>query len=420
MKSLLRKIVLKKLEILARIKLRRMKAKVIGVSGSVGKTSCKDAIYEVLSKRYKVLKNKKSFNSEFGLPLTILQQDSGFSSPVEWIKILLRGFWRAFFVNDKFDYLVLEMGVDKAGDMDYLTKLAPPDMACITAIKPAHMDEAQFANVDDIFAEKGKIFKKAKTKIINIDDKYISQVKGEYTYGFKEGADFKAFSFLQTDKGIDFEVEFKGEDYQFFIPVFGKYQVTTLMPAIVFGFLTEVPVGDIQEAMRNFRLPPGRMNLIEGVDDLLILDSTYNASPEAVKESLKVLDYFGKKHGRRRVFVFGNMNELGGHSQKLHEEVGALVPEFADVLITVGGDVRFAASAANKAGLDSSNIFSFENVKEALGKYKNIMQKGDIVLAKGSQNKVRLEIFVKEIMKHPEQAKELLVRQEEKWQDISP
>lgn len=420
MKSLLRKIVLKKLEILAKIKLKRMNAKVIGVTGSVGKTSCKDAIYEVLSKRYKVLKNKKSFNSEFGLPLTILQQNSGFNSPVEWVKILLKGFWRAFFVNDKFDYLVLEMGVDKAGDMDYLTKLAPPNMACITAIKPAHMDEAQFASVDDIFAEKSKIFKKADVKIINIDDKYISQVKGDYTYGFKEGADFKAFSFLQTDKGINFEVEYKGNDYQFFIPVFGQYQVSTLLPAIIFGLLTEVPIADIQEAMRNFRLPPGRLSLIEGVNDLLILDSSYNASPEAVKESLKVLDYFGKKHGRRRVFVFGNMNELGSHSKNLHEEVGSMVPEFTDLLITVGGDVRYAASAANKAGLDSSNILSFENVKEAVEHYKKMMQKGDIVLAKGSQNKVRLEIFVKEIMKHPEQAKELLVRQEEKWQDISP
>lgn len=420
MKNLLRKIVLKKLKILAGIKLKRMKAKIIGVTGSVGKTTCKDAIYEVLSKRYKVLKNKKSFNSEFGLPLTILQQDSGFNSPIEWIKILLRGFWRAFFVNDKFDYLVLEMGVDKVGDMDYLTNLAKPDIALITAINPVHMDEAQFADVEEIFAEKSKIFKKAQTKIINIDDKYISQVKGDYMYGFKEGADFKAFSFLQTDKGIDFEVEYKGEDYQFFIPVFGEYQVTTLMPAIVLGFLTEVPVADIQEAMLKFRLPPGRMNLIEGVNDLLILDSTYNASPDAVKESLKVLDYFGKKHGRRRVFVFGNMNELGSRSKNLHEKTGALVPEFADVLITVGSDVQFAASAANKAGLDSSNIFSFENVKDAVKKYKEIMRQGDIVLAKGSQNKVRLEIFVKEIMKHPEQAKELLVRQEENWQDINP
>jgi len=420
MKTLLRKIVLKKLEILARIKLRRMKAKVIGVTGSVGKTSCKDAIYEVLSRRHRVLKNRKSFNSEFGLPLTILQQDSGFNSPIEWVKILLRGFWRAFFVSDRFDYLVLEMGVDKAGDMDYLTKIAPPNMACITAIKPAHMDESQFSSVEKIFAEKSKIFDKAKTKLVNIDDKFVARVEGDVKYGFGESADFKAFDFEQTEKGVEFEVEYKDNDYQFFIPVFGEYQVSTLFPAIIFGFLTDVPAGDIQEALSKFKLPPGRMSLIEGMNDLLILDSSYNASPEAVKESLKVLDYFGKKRDKRRVFVFGNMNELGDHSKDMHEEVGEKVPEYADILITVGEEVQYAASTANKHGLDSENIFSFENVNEAAKKYKEIMQQGDIVLAKGSQNKVRLEIFVKEIMKHPEKAKELLVRQEEKWQNIAP
>ncbi|MFC1647391.1 UDP-N-acetylmuramoyl-tripeptide--D-alanyl-D-alanine ligase [Patescibacteria group bacterium] len=420
MKSILRKIVLKKLEILARIKLRRMKAKVIGVTGSVGKTSCKDAIYEVLSKRYRVLKNKKSFNSEFGLPLTILQQNSGFNSPIDWVKILFGGFWRTFFVKDKYDYLVLEMGVDKAGDMDFLTKLAPPDFAVITAIKPAHLADGQFKSVDEIFSEKSKIFSNAKTKLINIDDPLIAKIKGDITYGFADFADFKAFSFIQNEKGIDFDVEYKGKDYQFFVPVFGEYHVSTLFPAIVLGFLTDVPIANIQEALMNYRLPPGRLSLIEGLQDTLILDSSYNASPDAVKESLKVLDYFGNKRNGRRVFIFGNMNELGENSIKLHQEIGSIVPQYVDILITVGEDVRYANAAANKQGMNSSNIFSFKSAKEAAIHYKNMMGGRDIILVKGSQNKVRLEIFIKEIMKHPEKAKELLVRQEEKWQNIAP
>ncbi len=420
MKSILRKIVLKKLEILARIKLRRMKAKVIGVTGSVGKTTCKDAIYDVLSKHYKVLKNEKSFNSDFGLPLTILQQNSGFSSPLQWFKILLKGFWRTFFVKDKFDYLIFEMGVDKKGDMDFLTKLAKPEIACITAIKPVHMDDSQFSDISEIFDEKKKIFRYAKTRLINKDDKYITDLESDVSYGFGEGANFKAFSFMQTEKGVDFDVEYEGSDYHFFIPVFGKYQVSTLMPAIVIGFLSKVPASAIQEALKEYALPPGRMSLIEGVKNSLILDSSYNASPEAVKESLKVLDYFGRKKGGRRVFVFGNMNELGEKSRQLHEEVGEKIPDYTDLLITVGDDVRYAASAANKNGLDSSNIASFETAKEAAEYFKKYMCENDTVLAKGSQNKVRLEIFIKEIMKHPEKAEELLVRQEEKWQNISP
>lgn len=420
MKSILRKIVLKKLEFLARIKLKQMQAQVIGVTGSVGKTSCKDAIYDVLSKKHKVLKNKKSFNSEFGLPLTILQQDSGFNSLFQWVRILLGGMWRAFFVKDKYDYLVLEMGVDKAGDMDFLTRVARPDYAFITAIKPAHLADGQFASIDEIFKEKSKIFEKAKTKIINIDDPHVSKIAGQISYGFKEGADFKAFSFLQSEKGIHFDVEYKNKDYQFFVPVFGEYQVSTLFPAIVMGFLTEVPPGEIVDALSKFKLPPGRMSLIEGLQDTLILDSSYNASPEAVKESLKVLDYFGNKRNGRRVFIFGNMNELGENSKKLHEEIGEIVPGYADILITVGGDVRYACDAANKNGMNSANIFHFKSAKEAADHYKKIMGGRDIILVKGSQNKVRLEIFVKEIMKHPEKAKELLVRQEEKWQNIAP
>lgn len=420
MKSILRKIVLKKLEILARIKLRRMKARVIGITGSVGKTTCKDAIYDVLSKHYKVLKNEKSFNSEFGLPLTILQQNSGFSSPLQWFTILIKSFWRTFFVNDKFDYLVLEMGVDKKGDMDFLTKLAKPDIACIIAIKPVHMDESQFSDIREIFDEKKKIFRYAKTRLINKDDEYVSGLKGNVSYGFVEGSDFKAFGFMQTERGVDFDVEYEGSDYHFFIPVFGKYQISTLMPAIVIGFLTKVPASAIREALKEYTLPPGRMSLIEGIDNSLILDSSYNSSPGAVKESLKLLDYFGKKKGGRRVFVFGNMNELGKKSRELHEKVGETIPDYTDLLITVGDDVRYAASAANKNGLDSLNIASFETAREAAEFYKENIHENDTVLVKGSQNKVRLEIFIKEIMKHPEKAEELLVRQEEKWQNISP
>jgi UDP-N-acetylmuramyl pentapeptide synthase len=192
------------------------------------------------------------------------------------------------------------------------------------------------------------------------------------------------------------------------------------MPAIVIGFIEGVGVNDIIDAISEFKLPPGRLSLIEGKKESLILDSSYNASPEAVKESLKVLDFFGKSRNKRRVFVFGNMNELGKYSKELHEEVGVEIPKYCDLLLTVGEDVQYGASAANKNGLDSSKIKSFPSAKEAAKYYKEIMNFGDIVLAKGSQNKVRLEIFVKALMKHPEKAKELLVRQGEKWQNIAP
>jgi UDP-N-acetylmuramoyl-tripeptide--D-alanyl-D-alanine ligase len=162
------------------------------------------------------------------------------------------------------------------------------------------------------------------------------------------------------------------------------------------------------------------MSLIKGIKNTLILDSSYNASPNAVAEALKILDFFGKKRDKRRIFVFGNMNELGNSSKEHHMRTGQLIPDYADVLFTVGDDVVYAASAANKAGMPSENIYSSKTAVQAAKKYKEIIEEGDIILAKGSQNNVFLEIFIKEIMADPSQAEEILVRQGKKWKNIKP
>lgn len=429
MKSLFRKIILKNLEVLARIKLKRMRAKIIGITGAVGKTSCKEVVWAVLAKKYKVLKNEKSFNSEFGLPLTILHQKSGFSSPVQWLKILIKSFFRTFFVKDEYDFIVLEMGVDKPGDMDFLTKIAPPNIAFITAIKPVHMAAGQFSTLEEIFNEKKKIFDSLKEKgtaLITLDDKYVSMMAGTLeckkciTYGVSEKAKVRAGDVAQTEKGLTFSVHYQNKEYRFKTTLFGEYQLSVLMPAIILGLINKVPILDIQDAIANFKLPPGRMSLIKGMNNTLILDSSYNASPEAVMESLKVLDFFGRKRNKRRVFVFGNMNELGQNSREQHEDVGRKIPAHADVLITVGEDVKFAADQALKGGLSADNIKPLDSAMEAADYYKTIGQEGDIILVKGSQNNVRLEIFVKEVMANPGEAKEKLVRQSKNWENISP
>jgi len=427
MKRFLRNSVLRILEFLAKQKLKRMEAKIIGITGSVGKTSCKDLVADVLSTHYKVLKNEKSYNSEFGLLLTILRQKSGFSSPSQWIKIILKGFVQTFFVKETFDYLVLEMGVDKPGDMDFLTRIAPPDMAIITTIKPVHLDNGQFASTDDVFNEKKKIIlnmKKEGKAFISLDDKYIAKMATlnirMVTYSQKTEAEVYANNIKQTQEGLKFTVNWAKEPFRAFVPLFGEYHLSYVLPAIIVGLSTRVPINKIQETLKEFTLPPGRMSLIEGIKNTLILDSSYNASPEAVKEALKVLDFFGKERGGRRVFVFGNMNELGIHSKKFHQEVGENIPEKTDILITVGKDVRYGAEAAQKNGLPESNIHSFDNVNEAIEFYEKEIKEGDTILAKGSQNKVRLEIFVKAFMLRPEEAKDTLVRQGKNWKNITP
>lgn len=427
MKQFLRKCVLKILEVLAKKKLKRMHAKIIGITGSVGKTSCKELTADILATHHKVLKNEKSYNSEFGLLLTILRQKSGFSSPLQWLKIIAKGFVQTFFVNEKFDYLVLEMGVDKPGDMDYLTRIAPPDIAIMTAIKPVHLNNDQFTSLEAVFDEKKKIvlnMKKDGQAFITLDDKLIKTLSRfdvkKVLYSQKEKTDVYTSDMEQTEEGLTFNVNWEGAPFHAFVPLFGEYHLSYVLPAIISGLVTGVPVHKIQEALKGYVLPPGRMSLIEGIKDTLILDSSYNASPEAVKESLKVLDFFGKKRDARRVFVFGNMNELGDYSKKLHQEVGEKIPGKVDLLITVGQDVHYGSEEAQKNGFPGHNIHNFENVNEAIEFYKNEIKEGDVILAKGSQNKVRLEIFVKAFMLRPEEAKDTLVRQGKNWKNIAP
>lgn len=429
MKRFLKKSVLSILAFLAKRKLKTMRASIIGITGSVGKTSCKDLVAHIMKTRHRVLKNEKSYNSEFGLLLTILQQKSGFSSPTQWLITLVKAFGYTFFNRDTFDYLILEMGVDKPGDMDYLTKIAPPDIAIITAVKPVHLDNAQFSSIEEVFKEKKKIVEHMKpggTAYISIDDKHIKTLKNDkehnlILYSQKNKADVWATNINQTEEGLTFTVHYGDNDnFEAFVPLYGTYQLSIVLPAIIAARETGVPVHQIQEALKGYCLPPGRMSLVQGIDDILLLDSSYNASPEAVKAALHVLDFFGKKRQTRRVFVFGNMNELGDYSKKLHQEVGRYIPSKADLLITVGDDVQYAAEKALKNGIPSKHIIECRDVHEAIERYGKIKKSGDVILAKGSQNNVRLEFFVKAFMLRPEEAQDTLVRQGKNWENIAP
>lgn len=429
MKRFLKKSVLSILAFLAKRKLKTMQASVIGITGSVGKTSCKDLVAHLLNTHHRILKSEKSYNSEFGLLLTILQQKSGFSSPVQWLIILVKAFGYTFFNRDRFDYLILEMGVDKPGDMDYLTKIAPPDIAIITAIKPVHLDNAQFSSTEEVFREKKKIVEHMKpngTAYISLDDKHIKTLTKErdrdlILYSQKTKADVWTTNINQTEEGLTFTVHYgDNDDFDAFVPLYGKYQLSIVLPAIIAARETGIPVHQIQESLKGYHLPPGRMSLIEGIDDILLLDSSYNASPEAVKAALHVLDFFGKKRHARRVFVFGNMNELGDYSKKLHQEVGRHIPGKSDILITVGEDVRYASEKALKNGMPGKHIIECHDAYEAIERYRKIKKSGDIVLAKGSQNNVRLELFVEAFMLRPEEAQDTLVRQGKNWENIAP
>lgn len=421
MKSFLRNLVLNELRRLCKRRLKKFRGTVIGVTGSAGKTTTKDAIFTVLNSQFRVKRTKKSMNSEFGLPLTILDIESGFGSAFKWSWLLMKA-WVHSFAKEHSEVLLLEFGVDKPGDMDQLLSLVKPDIAVFTGVAPVHMEEGQFATLDEVFKEKRKLVDALKEKgiaVLNMDNEYSAGLakelgKRKYLgYGIEEQADFQAINITSDEKGLSFDVAFDEQLLRVELPVIGKVNAYAVLAAIVCGKKMNMAMDQIVSALTRFSLPPGRMSLLPGISGIQIIDSSYNSSPASCEIALEVLAEVGGKH--RKVAVLGSMNELGEKSELYHRKMGEKAAEVADLLITVGKEGKWIAEEAVNSGLSEDMVIITNISKEATEEYKKLIKEGDVVLVKGSQNRIRLERFVKDFMAHPEDAKDLLVRQERVW-----
>lgn len=424
MKTFLKKTVLWLLKRFAKRRLKGFKGKVVAVTGSIGKTSTKEAIFSVLNSQFKVKATKKSMNSDFGLLLTILDIESGYSSAYKWSWLLMKAFYNSL-LKDHSEILLLELGVDKPGDMDYLTSIIKPDVAVMTNVFPVHMEDGQFDSLQAIFDEKRKIvdnMKKDGIAVLNVDNPFLAMFaqkrgkKNTITFGGENEAMFRASNVRLSEEGVSFVLHTEEGKYEVKSSILGEFQIYVLLPAIICGRIFGMSFEGAITALQRYELPPGRMSIIPGINDSTILDSSYNSSPEPLREALKVLKEIGGD--RRKIAVLGSMNELGAKSRTLHEEVGAIIPEYVDMLITVGEEAKVFGQTALEKGMDKGLVNIFDTPAEASEFIKNKVKKGDLILIKGSQNKVRLERFIREIMAHPEDAEKLLVRQEKVWKDI--
>ncbi len=429
MKNVFKQVVVSVLTIEAKILLRRAKPKIIAVTGSVGKTSTKDAIYHALKNKVRARKSEKSYNSELGVPLSILGLDNAWQNPVLWLKNLIDGLILALFPGDYPDVLVLEMGVDRPGDMKRLASWVRPDIVVLTRLPEVPVHVEYFGSPEAVVREKLELVHALRDDgilVYNHDDEKAAEAAAntrQRAIGYSRYAEadytVRGDEVLYEEgipKGMRFAIKGPGGGEAEFT-LFGAIGVShaynfAAASAVCSCFGLELK--ETAEALASFVPPPGRMRLIDGLKNTVIIDDTYNSSPVATERSLSTLKEI--KGFNRKVAVLGDMLELGRFSVTEHEKIGVQAAECSNLLITVGVRSRGIAEAALAAGMSEKNILQYEESGAAGKELQNLLKAGDIVLVKGSQG-MRMERIVAEVMAEPGRAEELLVRQSRAWQE---
>ncbi len=424
----MKKILIKLLKIFSKLIIQKYKPEVIAITGSVGKTSSKEAIAQILQNKFKIRKTISNYNNEIGVPLTIIGvKKSPGKSILGWLIVFLKAIALLIFPFKYPQKLVLEFGADHKGDIDYLVSFIPVYVGVLTRISRVHIQ--YFKTLGSIFNEKRKIFSNINNQgfaIINNDDQLIKTLNNKLTcrtitYGIENKSDIQASDLRIIEKegiiGINFKLKYQGN----VVPVFLAH---ILSQAQVYAFLAGVSVAlqygfnlvELSSFANKYIPPRGRTNLIQGINNSYIIDDTYNSSPEAVKMSLDLLSGMRSLILGKRIAVLGDMLELGRESVPAHKEIGEYVVQHKiDVLLTVGDISRNTYLAAQKLSMLDNNIH-FKNQLDLVSYLKSIIKKDDLILVKGSQGS-RMERVVKLIMANRQEAKNILVRQSFDWQN---
>lgn len=429
MKYYLKKLVIAIITWEAKLVLKKYNPKIVAVTGSVGKTSTKDAIFSVLSHFYFVRKSEKSFNGEIGVPLTILGCPNGWNDPVIWFKNILEGIALIVIPNHYPKWLVLEIGADRPGDIESLTSWIKPDISVVTRLSKTPVHVEFFDSVEAVYREKAFLVQATKSDgfvILNSDDEDVfafgeTVSSNKIHYGTHTPADVvgTGYSIIYSDNeikspiGVSFDVSFEEQVVK--IEILGGLGVQQMFPALAaisVGLSQDIPLSKMVKALRDHCPSRGRMRLLAGVKHTTIIDDSYNSSPVALHEALNTLEMI--ETSGRKIAVLGDMLELGTFSPESHKKAGEHVGKIASKLFTVGVRARAMAEGALAGGLSEKKIFQFEDSQIAGKELELVLKKGDVVLVKGSQG-VRMEKTVEEILENPEKKEELLVRQDKEW-----
>jgi len=418
MRKNLLKIIQWGLRVLARSKIRRSKPKIVAISGSYGKTSTKEAIFYVLSKKFgsDVGKNWGNMNSVLGLPLAILGLRSySFGAGLLWD--ILRAKWGYFFYNLP-KILVLELGIDKPGEMAELLSVVKPDIAVITGISETHLLELK--SLSGVKKEKKMLIeslKKGGVAVLNADDENSADIPlptgaKKVTFGKKGEVSYRDLEI--SISGSRFQLEISGKFLAVKSKLIGQHSIKIFLAAASVAREFSIDPDEIVQALEEIRPQPGRMNPVKAKNEILVIDDSYNSNPYSAIEALETLSAI--KWNGRKVAILGNMNELGGYTQEGHLQVGEVAGKVVDFLVAVGDNAEYLARGAGKLGLSKDKVITFKTTDEVIAQLDKLLSAGDLVLVKASQNKMRFENIVKYLLDNSALAEKLLVRQDKKWE----
>ncbi len=365
---------LQALQRLAKEVLSEYKIKVVGITGSTGKTTSKEFAASLLSSHFHILKSEGNFNNELGLPLSLLK------------------------LNNSHQVAVLEMAMSAPGEIRALTRIAPPDVAVITNISPVHLQF--FKSIEEIGLAKKEILEGTKRDgiaVLNGDDLHINKIASDWKerkilFGLSARCDVRAQDIEKLGfKGMLFELIYGETQKKIHFPFFYESFLYNFLAAVAIAYSLSVPVEDLLDPIKTLKPFPRRGVLISLKKDIKLFDDSYNSNPRALEAALKGLTDLPSK---RKVAILGDMLELGADEIQFHIQAGKQVVRWGwECLVTVGSLSKHIAEGAMSSGMSKNQIFSFQDAETAAKEIWNLVSDGDFILVKGSR-KIETEKIV--------------------------
>lgn len=394
--------------------IKKYQPEIIAITGSVGKTSTKNAIFDVFSDEFNIRKSSGNLNSEVGAPLVFI----GITKPPENIKDWLLVFFKGFLliIKKQKDYpkiIISELAADKPGDISYLVNFIRPSIGIITAVGEVPVHIEFYKDSKQLAKEKTNIFRyfnHNSTAIINKDDYHYKTIKENInkeakttSFGFDKNADIRIINFSIVSSSSSL-VTLEYNKKTFNINLHNCLDDSfAFIAASVFavGIALSVDPNKLVKKISKIKPSPGRLNPIPGINNSLILDGSYNAAPLSMKSALNALE---KIKGNKKIAVMGDMLELGDYKDNEHQKILEIAISFCDYIFVIGENYQRVKEQLLQSKTDKNNIFCFDVAENAIPVLQKIIESGDIILVKGSQ-KTKTEKIVYAIIKNNEKEK---------------